>query len=51
MGHAVLGTGHLIQATFINQLQHTALEQVVSAGNMKIKYKMYQERLRVSDNI
>jgi hypothetical protein len=51
MGHAVLGRDNLTQAMFVNQLQHIALEQVVSAGKMKIKYKIYQEQLWISDNI
>jgi hypothetical protein len=41
----------LIRAMFIYQLLHIALQQVVSTGKVKIKYKKYQEQLRISDNI
>jgi hypothetical protein len=41
----------LIRATFIYQLQHIALQQVVSTSKVKSEYTKYREQLRLSDNI
>ena len=45
------GMDRLIRATFIYQLQHVALQQLVSTSKVKSEYIKYREQLRISDNI